>query len=346
MNSRTAERGLAELAGAQWGLVTTCHAQTAGVSRTQLNRLVAADVLVRLSHGVYALRAFAADDLLDLRAAWLALDPARLAADRLFGPTATAVVSHASAAHLYGHGDLLADRHEFTLSIRKQTRRPELRLHRCSLATDDVTIHRGLPVTTPARTVLDLLTTHHDGEHVAAVLADAVRAGLIDVAALAPRLAPFAARFSLPRGDGAATLAHLLDLGDVTHEVEADAIAAGARRAGTTTSRYLAEMMSQGIMDQVNEVVRTALTANLTNILDKVLPMKLLPQTDVAQLLPQIDVAQLLPQIDVAQLLPRIDVAQLVQVPPDVGVTMRAAQARLDTPAVQAQRAAARRATS
>lgn len=350
VTSRTAEKGLTELAGGQWGLVTAHQAQAAGVSRTQLHRLVAVDVLDRVSQGVYVLRAFAGDDLLNLRAAWLALDPARLAADRLVDLTPTAVVSHASAAHLYGHGDLLADRHEFTMPTRKQTRRPEVRLHRSALAAVDVTLHRGLPVTTPARTVLDLLATHHDGEHVAAVLADAVRARLIDLAALAVRLAPFAARYGLPRGDGVATLEHLLGLGDVTAEVEADAIVASARRAGTTTSGYLAEMMSVGVMDQVNEVVRTALAANLTTILDQVLPMKLLPQMDIGQLL-QVDIGQLLPQVDIgqlqvdiAQLLPQIDVGQLV--PRDLGVNMRAAQTQLTSPAVQAQLEAARRATS
>jgi len=180
MTSRGVEVALADLAAAQWGLVTTSQANEAGVSRTHLNRLAVAGVLVRLTHGVYAMRTSAGDDLLDLRCAWLTLDPTRLAADRLTDPTPAVVVSHASAAHLHGHGDILADRHEFTVPTRKQTRRPELRLHRGDLPASDITVHRGLPVTTPARAVLDLLTAHHDGEHVAGVLAAAVRAHQVD----------------------------------------------------------------------------------------------------------------------------------------------------------------------
>jgi len=190
MTSRGVEVALADLAAAQWGLVTTSQANEAGVSRTHLNRLAVAGVLVRLTHGVYAMRTSAGDDLLDLRCAWLTLDPTRLAADRLTDPTPAVVVSHASAAHLHGHGDILADRHEFTVPTRKQTRRPELRLHRGDLPASDITVHRGLPVTTPARAVLDLLTAHHDGEHVAGVLAAAVRAHQVDLDDLAPRLAP------------------------------------------------------------------------------------------------------------------------------------------------------------
>ncbi len=255
MPSRGVEIALADLAAAQWGLVTTSQANEEGVSRTHLNRLTIAGVLVRLTHGVYAMRTSAGEDLLDLRCAWLTLDPTRLAADRLTDPTPAAVVSHASAAHLHGHGDLLADRHEFTVPTRKQTRRPELHLHRGNLPAADVTVHHGLPVTTPTRTVLDLISAHHDGEHVAGVLAGAVRAHQVDLDDLAPRLAPFAPRFGLPHYDGDAVLAHLLELGDVTHEVEATALAAMARMANTSTSDYLAHLAStlasQHVLDTI-----------------------------------------------------------------------------------------------
>lgn len=260
MSSRAVEVNLADLAAAQWGLVTTNQATAAGSSRTQLNRLAAAGVLMHLAHGVYAMRTSAGDDLLDLRCAWLTLDPTRLAADRLADPSPTAVVSHASAAHLHGHGDLLADRHEFTVTTRKQTRRRELRLHRGDLPAGDVTVHRGLPVTTPARTVLDLLTAHHDGEHVASVLADAVRAHQVDLDDLAPRLAPFASRFGFPHRDGDAVLAHLLELGDVTHEVDAALLAAMARAANTSTNDYLARLMSEFVRREM-EPIAAALAA-------------------------------------------------------------------------------------
>lgn len=240
--ARDVEVALADLAATQWGLVTTSQAQAAGVSRTHLNRLAAAGVLVRPAHGVYAMRTSAGDDLLGLRCAWLTLDPSRLAADRLADAAQGGVVSHESAAHLYGYGDLLADLHEFTVPARKQTRRTEVRLHRGELADGDVTVHRGLPVTTPGRTVVDLLTTHHDGEHVADVLAAAVRAHQIDLDELAPRLAPFAARFALPRRDGSVVLSHLLQLGGVAEEVDAATLAATAHAASLSINEYIAAL--------------------------------------------------------------------------------------------------------
>ncbi len=81
------ERSVIDLAAAQWGLITTSQAQSTGVNRTTLNRLTVAGVLVHLAHGVYALRTATGDDLLQLRAAWLTLEPARPAADRLADPT-------------------------------------------------------------------------------------------------------------------------------------------------------------------------------------------------------------------------------------------------------------------
>lgn len=248
------ERDVADLATAQWGLVTTSQAKAIGVNRTTLNRLAAAGVLVHLAHGVYALRTSLSDDLLQLRAAWLTLDPARLAADRLADPTPTAVISYASAAQLHGYGDLLADRHEFTVTTRKQTRRLELRLHRGDLPSGDITLRHGLPVTTPARTVLDLLTAHHDGEHVADVLADAVRDHQVDLDDLAPRLGRFARRFGLPAGEGAATLTHLLELGDVNHEVEATALATLARMTNLSMSTYIEQVASTLAQQKILEV--------------------------------------------------------------------------------------------
>lgn len=164
---------------------------------------------------------------LELRAAWLALDPARSAADRLDDGAAGPVVSHASAAVLHGLGDLDADHHEFTTATRKQTRRHDVRLHLATLSDKDITLHGGLPVTTPFRTILDLLA----GGHVAGVLAAAVHRHRLDPALLTTGLEPFAARFGFRRHDGRALLEHLLELGGVSEQVTADRLAAAARAA-------------------------------------------------------------------------------------------------------------------
>lgn len=271
---------LAELASSQWGLLTAVQAQQRGVSRPRLVRLTEAGLLVRLTHGVYALRGSMTAGPVDLRAAWLALDPARSAADRLGDGIAGAVVSHASAAVLHGLGDLDADRHEFTAPVRKQSRRPELRLHRGQLVDDEVTLHEGLPVTTAARTIIDLVADGHDGGHVAGVLADAVRTRRIDPEQLGPRLAPHAARFGLPRHDGDALVAHLLDLGGVTEDVDADRIAAVARAAGVSVPEALAASAAMaGFAAQMEFQLapwREQMAGSLREILDQLQPTAVL----------------------------------------------------------------------
>lgn len=222
MSALEVELALAELGAGQWGLFTTPQARAAGVSRVVLSRLAQAGVLVRETHGVYVLKGAGTSDHLQLRAAWLALDPTRPASERLNDGPHGAVVSHASAAKLYGFGELQADRHEFTTPDRKQSRRPEVRLHRGVRRETEITVLEGLPVTKPERIILDLLASGHDGEHVAGVLAAAVRADAIDTDELALTLDAHAARFGLPSGDGRALLSHLFELGGIADRVAAD----------------------------------------------------------------------------------------------------------------------------
>jgi len=160
-------------------------------------------------HGVYAATALGHEPHRDLRAAWLALDPTRSAEDRLASTHTTAVVSHASAAGLHQLGDLLDDVHEFTLAERKQTRREGVRLHRGELTAQEVTLIAGLPTTTPARTVADLLRDGHDVDHVATIVGAAVRRGTTSVELLGEALDPLAKRHGA--ADGRALAARLLD---------------------------------------------------------------------------------------------------------------------------------------
>ncbi|MFN8074150.1 MAG: type IV toxin-antitoxin system AbiEi family antitoxin domain-containing protein [Kineosporiaceae bacterium] len=185
---------LSDLASGQWGLLTAAQAHTIGVSRVRLARLVDSGILERVAHGVYAFPAVIGDELLGLRAAWIALQPTLDITSRLRDPIAAGVVSHASAARLHDLGDLLADEHEFTLPTRYQARRAGTRAHRGSLSPAEVTLVAGLPVTTAARTVADLLSAGHDIEHVGQVAADAVRQGSADVRVLARALQPLASR--------------------------------------------------------------------------------------------------------------------------------------------------------
>jgi hypothetical protein len=145
----------------------------------------------------------------DLRAAWLQLAPDIPAWERTIGE---GVISHRSAAALYGIGDLPADKHEFTVPDRRQSRLPDVRLHIRKLQPSEWIELRGLPVTRPSRIASDLLRDREDPEAVGRLVVEAIRAVYDYPGTFADSLSPFASRFGLRKGDGLALLRWLLDL--------------------------------------------------------------------------------------------------------------------------------------
>lgn len=208
MSSTKVAAQISDLASNQWGLLTTTQAEAEGVSRLQLARLADAGVIERVDRGIYGIPA-AMDERTELRAAWLSLDPKVPAEARLADPVSSGVISHTSAAALYEIGDLLSDVPEITVGTRKQSRRG-IRLHRGALSPEEVTTVQGLPVTTPARTVADLIRDGHDVSHVAEVAGESLRRELVTRQDLAIALEPVAKRYDQPTGT--ALLEHLLDL--------------------------------------------------------------------------------------------------------------------------------------
>jgi hypothetical protein len=200
---------LADVAQDQWGLLTRRQAKKAGTSPRSLDRLAAdGSVLERGAQGVYRLAGAPVPDHMDLRAAWLQLAPETPAWERT---AEQGVVSHRSAAALYGLGHLPADRHEYTVPVRRQTRRPDVRLHTRAMRSAEWITLLGLPVTRPSRIASDLLWEKEDPQAVAQLIADAIR-GVYDYpGTFADALAPHAARFGLRKGDGIALLQWLLD---------------------------------------------------------------------------------------------------------------------------------------
>jgi hypothetical protein len=201
---------LAEIAQDQWGLVTRRQAEHAGVSRSTLDRLTKNEsILQRLGHGVYHLAGAPTPDHVELRAAWLQLAPGTPAWKRT---PAQGIVSHRSAAALFGLGHLPADVHEFTVAGRRQSRRSDVRIHRRVLDAAEWVDLSGLPVTRPSRIAADLLLDKEDPGAVAQIIADGIRGAFDYPGMFAEALAPHAARFGLRRGDGMALLQWLLEL--------------------------------------------------------------------------------------------------------------------------------------
>lgn len=206
---------LAGISAAQWGLVTTAQANEIGVSRVQLTRLAQQGLIERLCHGVYRDAHTPEGEWDSLRAAWLSTAPRHTAEKRLAAPDPGAVVSGRTAAHLHGLGDLLPEPFEFSTPRRRQSQRSELRYRHQPVGPADRTIRAGLPVTTVERTIADLIRAHEDLSLVADVLADGVRASVVDLEELAVHLAPLAARRAHARDDGDSFVQQLLEMGGV-----------------------------------------------------------------------------------------------------------------------------------
>lgn len=136
---------VARLAAEQFGVVSADDLRRCGLSYKAVAVRVASGRLHVVHRGVYA-----------VGHPNVPLEGRFLAAVKACGPNA--VLSHFSAAALY---ELVRwdDRYpEVTAPTNK--RHPGIRVHRSStLEVDDLTRHRGIPVTTSARTLVDLAAT-------------------------------------------------------------------------------------------------------------------------------------------------------------------------------------------
>jgi len=137
--------------------MTTAELAAAGVSRGQLRRLVRRGAWLRLAHGV-----FAPAEVVAAEAGDRAREHAVRATAALAGIRSAAVVSHHSAALIHGM-ELLGRLPVETVALTgptgstsRRTCRTGVRLHIAALPAGHVVSRRGLPVTSVARTVVDL----------------------------------------------------------------------------------------------------------------------------------------------------------------------------------------------
>ncbi|NUK23495.1 type IV toxin-antitoxin system AbiEi family antitoxin domain-containing protein [Streptomyces lunaelactis] len=206
MERSEAVRAVSTIAADQWGLVTTAQAAAVGVSRVDLARLADIGLLQRAAHSVYQVPGATPATHLDIKMAWLRLDPSVPAWQRRVGDERSGVVSHASACQLHELGDIPADNVEITVPRRRTTREPGVTFHLAVLPAEDVTVADGLPVTTVDRTICDLLKARADAGHIGRVVADADHRGLTDTRLLGERVQPYARFYGLPRTTGGSDL--------------------------------------------------------------------------------------------------------------------------------------------
>jgi very-short-patch-repair endonuclease len=140
--TRGIDSAIAALAERQHGVVARRQLETLGIGRGAIDRRIRCGRLRPIHHGVYGV----GHSALSREGRWMA---AVLAS----GPGA--VLSHQSAAALWGlrpTGRASVD----VTTPRDLRRRPGIHRHCAVLLPDEITTRNGIPITTPARTLLDL----------------------------------------------------------------------------------------------------------------------------------------------------------------------------------------------
>jgi hypothetical protein len=166
---------IAALASAQHGVVARSQLLTLGLGADRINHRVMTGRLLSVHRGVYAV----GHRVLTIEGRWMAA---------VLATGTDAVLSHATAAAAWelrpaGAGAI----HVTVPGDPGRKRRAGIRVHRsATLAPSDTTTHRGIPITTPARTLIDLAATLK-GRPLEQALDRADQLCLIDFADLSPR---------------------------------------------------------------------------------------------------------------------------------------------------------------
>lgn len=165
-----AEPELAALAAVQEGLVTRPQARD-HLTREQLKHRLATGRLVPVRWGIYRFAGVPATPWQDLRAACLAAGP-------------SAVASHRSAAVLWGMPGVFSEQPELTVPFPQWPRLPGVRPHQSTLLpVQHCTVRHGVPVTTAARTLVDLSSVL-PAHYLERLVDNCVRSGLTTYAAV------------------------------------------------------------------------------------------------------------------------------------------------------------------
>ncbi|WP_189193470.1 type IV toxin-antitoxin system AbiEi family antitoxin domain-containing protein [Micromonospora fulviviridis] len=197
--------GLSRVAGRQGGVVTASQAVSLGFSRDQVRHLVRSGRWIRVARGCFVPAPQA--DVAALRRARI-----RAAVESL-GPGAVAVLDTAAELHRIGGLRALSAVHVSVPPGRPRPQRPadpDLVVHQLTLGPGDVGTTAGVAVTTPVRTVADVIL-RVDRYSAVSVVDSALNRRLIDESDLSPvaaliarRRGAVAARRCLAESDGRA----------------------------------------------------------------------------------------------------------------------------------------------
>ena len=163
--TRPDHRHLYEIAEQQAGYFTAAQAQAVGFSLPLLSYHTKAGRFDRIRRGIYRFVQFPGSPYEDLFVAWLRTGP-------------DSVISHESALAVYELSDVLPGEVHVIVPRTASRRRKGIRLHTNRLGTDEVTQRAGLPITTVARTIADVIVSGLAQEQVGQAIQEALRRGL------------------------------------------------------------------------------------------------------------------------------------------------------------------------
>jgi predicted transcriptional regulator of viral defense system len=156
-------------ASAQAGYFTTSQAQACGISSALLTHHAKTGRFLRVVRGLYRLRDYPHETYEETVAAWLRQAP-------------DAVVSHESALALLGLSDVIADAVHLTVPRirRRLVNQPGVVIHTTTrpLAESDVVSRKGVRVTGPERTIVDVAEVGVAPDQVVAAVRSALDRGL------------------------------------------------------------------------------------------------------------------------------------------------------------------------
>ncbi|WP_156002540.1 type IV toxin-antitoxin system AbiEi family antitoxin domain-containing protein [Streptomonospora sp. PA3] len=200
--SMSAFKALSEAAARQSGLVTAGQARRIGISSAERDALVDAGLLIRPGWSVYqVVGTESAPWYMYKYAAWLALDEDAFAWERPSAPGEDAVVSHETACEALGITGPASRELVFTAPDPRSAP-PGVRVRRAVLGADEIQVVGRLPVTTPHRTLVDLVRDWNDADDLRRAFSDAVRKDLVDLLRLHLDLVPLADEYGFPAEGG------------------------------------------------------------------------------------------------------------------------------------------------
>src|ERR1051325_4586792 len=141
-----AERAISGVAGRQRALVTRAQLRELGIGRRAIDYAIARGRLHPIHQGIYSLVPFAV------------LPPLALELAAVLACGDGALVSHRSAAAVWGlRRSVDGDVHVTVVATETGRRRPGITVHRVkTLDPRDIRRYQGIPVTSPARALLEI----------------------------------------------------------------------------------------------------------------------------------------------------------------------------------------------